>query len=613
MASGIEDYALIGDCETAALIGRDGSIDWLCWPRFDSSAVFAALLGGVENGHWSIAPIDAATHRSRKYRGNTLVLETEIVTPDGAATLIEFMPLRTRGTSHIVRIVQGRRGRVAMQTCLVLRFDYGSIVPWVTRLDENTIKAVAGPDMAVLHTTVDLKADGFSHRATFSVAAGEVASFVLGYGPSFHPLPQPLSPFAALAETEKAWGTWTAAYRPAGKYADEVLRSLITLKALTYRPTGGIVAAPTTSLPESPGGTRNWDYRYCWLRDATFTLLALMNGGFAGEAEAWRTWLQHAVAGNPAQVQIMYGLAGERRLDEWEIPSLAGYQGASPVRIGNAAAKQLQIDIFGEVMDALFQSGAGGVAPKDAEWNLQLKLLEHLETIWQQPDQGLWEVRGGPRHFTHSKVMAWVAFDRAIKSVEYFQVTGPLEHWRKLRAQIHAEVCEHAYNAKLGAFVQSYGASALDASALLIPLVGFLPPSDQRVGSTLEAIRRHLMVDGLVHRYNTHVTDDGLPAGEAAFLACSFWFADNLILLGHRQEAQELFEHLLGARNDVGLLSEEYDPVAKRMFGNFPQAFSHVALINTAYNLAKPEKPAEQRSRAKSPPGAAQPLPAKHG
>ena len=613
MVSPIEDYALIGDCETAALVGRDGSIDWLCWPRFDSGAVFAALLGDDGNGHWLIAPTDAAARRSRQYRGNTLVLETEIVTADGAATLIEFMPLRTGGTSHIVRIVQGRRGCVAMHTCLMLRFDYGSIVPWVTRLNDGTIKAIAGPDMAVLTTNVELKAEGFSHRATFSVGAGETATFVLGYGSSFQPLPEALGAFAALAETEKAWGTWAAAYRPAGKYAQETLRSLITLKALTYRPTGGIVAAPTTSLPESPGGTRNWDYRYCWLRDATFTLLALMNCGFVGEAEAWRTWLQHAVAGNPAQVQIMYGLAGERRLDEWEIPSLAGYQGARPVRIGNAAAKQLQIDIFGEVMDALFQSGARGQAPQVTEWNLQLKLLEHLETIWRKPDQGLWEVRGGPRHFTHSKVMAWVALDRAIKSVENFQVEGPLERWCKLRDDIHAEVCERAYDAKLGAFVQSYGARELDASALLIPLVGFLPPSDPRVRSTLEAIRRHLMVDGLVHRYDTRSSKDGLPAGEGAFLACSFWFADNLVLLGQRQEAQDLFEHLLGVRNDVGLMSEEYDPVAKRMLGNFPQAFSHVALINTAYNLAKPEKPAEQRSGARPAPQPAQPLSAKQG
>ena len=443
------------------------------------------------------------------------------------------------------------------------------------------------------------------------MAAGETATFVLGYGPSFHALPEPIEPLAALAETEAAWAEWTAGYRPAGRYAEEVLRSLITLKALTYRPTGGIVAAPTTSLPEKPGGTRNWDYRYCWLRDATFTLLALMNCGFEGEAEAWRTWLQHAVAGNPAQVQIMYGLAGERRLDEWESAGLGGYQGAKPVRIGNAAAKQLQIDIFGEVMDALFQGADGGLAPKGTEWNLQVKLVEHLETIWQESDQGLWEVRGGPRQFTHSKVMAWVAFDRAVKSIESIHLRGPLARWRKLREQIHAEVCERGYNPRLGAFVQSYGATDLDASALLIPLVGFLPPHDPRVCSTLEAIRRHLMVDGLVHRYDTHRSADGLPAGEGAFLACSFWFADNLVLLGRRQEAQELFEHLLTLRNDVGLLAEEYDPIAKRMLGNFPQAFSHVALINTAYNLAKPDKPAEQRSGARRSPEPAQPLPAK--
>jgi GH15 family glucan-1,4-alpha-glucosidase len=572
--------------------------------------VFAALVGKSGNGHWQIAPTDANARRRRRYRGNTLVLETELVTADGVARLIEFMPLRDQGTSHIVRIVQGCRGRVAMHTRLVLRFDYGSIVPWVTRLEDNTIKAIAGPDMAVLRTNVELKAEGFSHCAHFSVGAGETATFVLGYSPSFHAMPEPIAALDALAETEQAWGQWTAAYRPAGRYAEEVLRSLITLKALTYRPTGGIVAAPTTSLPENPGGTRNWDYRYCWLRDATFTLLALMNCGFEGEAEAWRTWLQHAVAGNPEQVQIMYGLAGERRLDEWELADLSGYQGAKPVRIGNAAAKQLQIDIFGEVMDALYQSGDGGLAPKGAEWNLQVKLVEHLELIWQQPDQGLWEVRGGPRQFTHSKVMAWVALDRAIKSIENFHVKGPLARWRKLRERIHAEVCECAYNRTLGSFVQSYGASDLDASALLIPLVGFLPPQDPRVCSTLEAIRRNLMVDGLVHRYDTHRTADGLPAGEGAFLACSFWFADNLVLLGRRGEAQELFEHLLRLRNDVGLLAEEYEPVSKRMLGNFPQAFSHVALINTALNLAKPDKPAEQRSGARPSPEATQPSPA---
>jgi GH15 family glucan-1,4-alpha-glucosidase len=616
VANRIEDYALIGDCESAALVGRDGSIDWLCWPRFDSGAVFCALLGDDDNGHWSISAADTAARVSRRYRGDSLVLETDIVTRDGAVTVIDFMPLRVEGTSHIVRIVEGRRGQVAMRTKLVLRFDYGSIVPWVTRLDKHTIKAIAGPDMAVLRTTVDLKADGFTHGAEFAVRAGETETFVLGYGSSFRPLASAVSPFDALAETEAAWKTWVGAYQPTGNYTKQVLRSLITLKALTYRPTGGIVAAPTTSLPERIPGSRNWDYRFCWLRDATFTLFALMNCGFTSEAEAWRVWLQHAVAGNPSQVQIMYGLAGERRLDEWEIPWLGGYEGAKPVRIGNAAAKQRQLDIFGEVMDALFQSGVSGLAPQGDEWNLQAKLVQHLETIWQEPDEGLWEVRVGRRQFTHSKVMAWVALDRAIKSIERFGVEGPIQRWRTLRQRIHAEVCENGYDARRGAFVQSYGSPNLDASALLIPLVGFLPPTDPRVQSTLEAIARNLRYNGLICRYDTQESADGLPAGEGAFLACSFWFADNLVLLGRRDEAQELFEHLLSLCNDVGLLSEEYDPVGRRMLGNFPQAFSHVALINTAGNLSKADKPAEQRSGsvreadASEPP---QPLPAKPG
>jgi GH15 family glucan-1,4-alpha-glucosidase len=602
MANRIEDYALIGDCETAALVGRDGCIDWLCWPRFDSGAVFAALLGDADNGRWSIAAVDKAARTSRRYRGDTLILETDIDTAEGAATLIDFMPLRTEAASHVVRIVRGRRGRVGMRTELMLRFDYGSIVPWVTRVDDGCIKAIAGPDMVVLRTGIGLRAEGFAHRAEFTVGAGETASFVLSYGPSFCPLPEAIEPLVALDQTEKAWREWAGKYAPTGKYTEHVLRSLITLKALTYRPTGGIVAAPTTSLPEQLGGARNWDYRYCWLRDATFTLLALLNCGFAGEAEAWRTWLRHAVAGNPAQVQIMYGLAGERRLDEWEIPWLAGFEGAKPVRIGNGAAKQLQLDIFGEVMDALFQSGIGGLVPEGPQWDLQRKLVEHLETIWQQPGEGLWEVRRGRNQFTHSKVMAWVAMDRAIKSVEQFGVDGPMDRWRDVRAQIHQQVCKQGYNADLGAFVQTYGSSDLDASALLIPLVGFLPPSDPRIKSTVEAIERHLAVDGLIHRYDTRRTKDGMDGEEGAFLACSFWLADNLVLLGRRNEARELFERLLGLCNDVGLLSEEYDPVAGRMLGNFPQAFSHVALINTAHNLSKPDKPAEQRSGHKGEP-----------
>jgi GH15 family glucan-1,4-alpha-glucosidase len=596
MVKWIEDYALIGDCESAALVSRDGSIDWLCWPRFDSGAVFAALLGGSENGHWSITVPDPAAHISRKYRGNTLILDTDIETNEGSVTITDFMPLRSEGTSHLVRLVRGRNGRVKVTTELVLRFDYGSIIPWVTRLNDGSRKAIAGPDMVVLRTSAPIEPEGFTHRGNFTVGTEECVVFVLSYGPSYRPLPETIDPLSALEATERAWEKWACQYPRSGSYSSAVLRSLVTLKALTYRPTGGIVAAPTTSLPETLGGARNWDYRYCWLRDATFILLALMSSGFYEEAADWITWLRRAVAGDPAQVQIMYGLAGERRLIEWEVPWLPGYEGSSPVRIGNAAANQLQLDIYGEVMDALFQSSARGLAPKQSAWDLQLKLIEHLETIWWQPDEGIWETRGGRQHFTHSKVMAWVAFDRAIKSVEQLGVNGPIERWRKVRAEIHSQVCERSYNAKTGAFMQSYGSSELDANALLIPLVGFLPPSDPRVKSTVEAIERHLMQDGLVWRYDTRPAYDGLRSSEGAFLACSFWLADNFVLLGRYDEAKELFEHLLALRNDVGLLAEEYDCLAKRMVGNFPQAFSHVALINTAHNLFKHEKPAEQRA-----------------
>jgi GH15 family glucan-1,4-alpha-glucosidase len=599
MPDRIEDYALIGDCETAALISRSGSIDWLCWPRFDSGAVFAALLGNSNNGHWSIAAEDPEARISRRYRGKTLILETDIEVESGAVTVIDFMPLRNDLASHIVRIVHGRRGRVRMRMDLALRFGYGAIVPWVTRLDAETIKAIAGPDMAVLRTSVPVRAEGLVHKAAFAIAAGETVASVLAYGSSFQELPRSIDPQAAMRSTEDAWNEWSSGREPAGSYADAIHRSLITLKALTYQPTGAIVAAPTTSLPEKLGGRRNWDYRFCWLRDATFTLLALMNSGFTDEAQAWRTWLRHAVAGMPAQVQIMYGLAGERRLDEWEAPWLEGYGNSRPVRIGNAAAFQRQLDIYGEVMDALFQGAVGGLAESRSDWDLQCKLIEHLEGIWHEPDEGIWEVRGGARQFTHSKVMAWVALDRAIKTSERFGVSAPLERWRAVRDRIHQQVCKEGYNAKIGAFAQSYGSSELDASALLIPLVGFLPPSDPRIVSTVNAIQSHLMVDGLVRRYHTHRTKDGLPAGEGAFLACSFWLADALMLLGRREEARVLFERLLSLRNDVGLLSEEYDPVARRMLGNFPQAFSHVAIINTAHNLAKVEKPAEQRSGQK--------------
>ncbi len=600
MGNLIEDYAMIGDCETAALLSRDGSIDGLCWPRFDSGAVFASILGDENNGCWSIKANNEQATSTRKYRGNTLILETEIVTSEGAVTMIDFMPLRLGGTSHIVRLVVGRRGTVAMNTCLTLRFGYGSVIPWVTRFEDHSLKAIAGPDMVVLRSDEPMTAEGYRHSREFSVGAGETVSFVLSYGHSFGPEPERIDPQRALEETESGWETWAGTFKPTGVYDDAVRRSLISLKALTFRPTGGIVAAPTTSLPEQIAGSRNWDYRYCWLRDATFTLLALMNCGFEQEAEAWRTWLRHAVAGNPAQVQIMYGLAGERRLDEWEIPWLAGYEGAKPVRIGNGAANQLQLDIFGEVMDALYQGALRGRQLWTSGWDLQRKLIEHLESIWHLPDEGIWEVRGGRRHFTHSKVMAWVAFDRAIKTTEQFGVEGPVERWRVVRDQIHREVCEQGYDEKVGAFVQSYGATDLDASTLLIPLVGFLPPSDPRVRSTAEAIERGLMAHGLVCRYRTGSTRDGLPAGEGAFLACSCWFVDNLVLLGRHDEARVMFERILSLGNDVGLYSEEYDALNGRMLGNFPQAFTHVAIITTALNLSKRDKPAEQRSGSTS-------------
>jgi GH15 family glucan-1,4-alpha-glucosidase len=593
--SKIEDYALLGDCETAALVGRDGSVDWLCWPRFDSGACFAALLGGPENGRWLIAHCGTVKHNTRRYRANTLILETEIETDDGAVTVVEFMPPRGK-SSDLVRLVIGKRGTVPMRTELVIRFGYGTLVPWVTRGGDETLLAVSGPDMVVVRTSVELKG---RHRETvgdFTVSAGEVVAFVLTYGPSHLPPPGRIDPMAALAQTEEFWREWSSQFQAQHEWAEPVLRSLITLKALTYRPTGGIVAAPTTSLPEQLGGPRNWDYRFCWLRDATLTLLALMNAGYYEEAKGWRAWLMRALAGDPAQVQIMYGVAGEHRLAEWQVPWLGGYEGAKPVRIGNAASEQTQLDIYGEVMDALHHGRVGKLAPMEAGWELQRELLAHLETIWMKPDEGIWEVRGGARHFTYSKVMAWVAFDRAIKGVERFGLPGPVDRWRATASRIHEQVCAQAFDAELGAFVQSYGSKQLDSSVLMIPLVGFLPPSDPRVRSTVEAIERNLMSDGFVLRYDPVASNDGLPGREGAFLACSFWLADNLVMIGRTADARRLFARLLDLRNDVGLLSEEYDPHAKRLVGNFPQAFSHLALINTAYNLGKAGKPAEQRS-----------------
>jgi GH15 family glucan-1,4-alpha-glucosidase len=594
-AGRIEDYALIGDCETAALVARDGSIDWLCWPRFDGGACFAALLGTPEHGRWLIAPVDRKARVTRRYRDDTLILETDFETGDGAVTLIDFMPPRGQA-SDVVRIVVGRRGQLAMHCELVLRFDYGGVVPWVTRLPDGTLRAIAGPDMAVLRTPVALVGEDLKTVGTFVVSKGQTVPFVLTYGPSHRAPPRAIDPMAALADTERFWRNWAGGCRETGEWSPLVRRSLITLKALTYRPTGGIVAAPTTSLPEQLGGARNWDYRFCWLRDATFTLLSLMNAGYYQSARDWYQWLLRAVAGSPSQLQIMYGIAGERRLTELELPWLPGYQGARPVRIGNAASDQLQLDIYGEMLDALYQGRRGGVRRSKSGSDLLRAMLDHLSEIWRQPDDGIWEVRGERQHFTYSKVMAWVAFDRAVKLAEEFGVEGPIDRWKALRQEIHDEVCRNAFNSDLGAFTQHYGAATLDASVLLMPLVGFLPASDPRVRGTVAAIERDLMVDGFVMRYDTRSGKDGLPPGEGAFLACSFWFADNLLLLGRTREARRLFKRLSGLCNDVGLLAEEYDPRAKRLVGNFPQALSHIALVNTAHNLALAENSLEQRA-----------------
>ena len=595
MASRIEDYALLGDCETAALVAKNGSIDWLCWPRFDSDACFAALLGSADNGRWQIAPSAPSKRVSRRYRGDTLILETRFETDDGSVLLIDFMPLRGR-TSNLVRIVVGERGTVEMRTELLIRFGYGQAVPWVTKSEDGALQAVSGPDMLILHTPVRLHGEDFKSVATFTVAPGERIPFVLTYCPSHLPPPREIDAERALEHTERFWADWSAKEEVSGEWSDAVKRSLVTLKALTYAPTGGIVAAPTTSLPEQLGGVRNWDYRFCWLRDATLTLLSLMNAGHFDEAKSWRDWLVRAAAGSPDQMQILYGIAGERRMTEWEVEWLAGYEGSLPVRIGNAAHGQLQIDVYGEVMDALHQGRRGGLAPNDSAWALQRALLDHLERVWCEPDEGIWEVRGGRRPFTYSRVMAWVAFDRAIKGVEEFGLEGPVDHWRALRRRIHEDVCHHGFDESLGSFVQSYGSKHLDASLLLLPTVGFLPVTDPRIQGTVHAIEHSLLVHGLMLRYDTAAAGDGLPAGEGAFLACSFWLADVYVLMGRIDDARKLFRRLLALRNDVGLLAEEYDPAAGRQVGNFPQAFSHIALLNTAQNLSRTKKPAEQRS-----------------
>jgi GH15 family glucan-1,4-alpha-glucosidase len=601
----IESYGLIGDCETAALVGRDGSIDWLCWPRFDSDSTFAALLGRPDDGRWLIGPADAGEAATRRYLDGTSILETRFETAGGAVDLLDFMPLR--GTnSDVVRLVRGRRGRVRMRMELVLRFGYGQIVPWVRQAESDgrrVLLAIGGPHMTVLDTPVATHGENHHTVAEFEVGEGEEIPFVLTYAASHRALPRLIDPAQALRETCGFWEDWAkrcerplkVRTRLGDRAGDAVSRSLVTLKALTYAPTGGLVAAATASLPERIGGERNWDYRFCWLRDATLTLIALMDAGYYAEAEAWRDWLLRAVAGRPDQIQIMYGIDGERRLSEWKAPWLAGYEGSRPVRFGNAAHRQLQLDVFGEVMDALHQARCGGLPESAPAWALERALVRHLESVWRDPDEGIWEVRAERQQFTHSKVMAWVAVDRCIRSVEDFGLEGPLERWRRLREEIHADVCRNGYDADRNTFVQVYGGRALDASLLLLPQLGFLPASDPRFAGTVAAVERELMVDGLVLRYDTGRTDDGLPVGEGAFVACSFWLADAYAMLGRQREAHALFERLLDLCNDVGLLAEQYDPRARRQLGNFPQAFSHLALVSSAVRLASRWK-AEERS-----------------
>jgi len=591
----IEDYALIGDCKTAALVGRDGSIDWLCWPRFDSAACFASLLGAAENGRWLIAPQQPILDVSRRYRPGTLILETEFETAAGRAAVIDFMP--PADGADLIRIVIGRSGRVAFHTELVVRFNYGSIVPWVNRFDDGAISAIAGPERVVLRTPVELHGEDLKTMGDFTVDAGEAVPFVLSYGLSFQNPPPAIDPLDALKRTAAFWREWSDRCPEVGAWTEAVKRSLITLKALTYAPTGGIVAAATTSLPERLGGVRNWDYRYCWLRDATFTLLALMHLGYYEEARAWRDWLVRAVAGSPRQVQIMYGVGGERWLPELIVPWLPGYENSSPVRIGNGAYQQLQLDVFGETADAIFQALKAGIPPSERGQALQPLIAEYLATAWREPDEGIWETRGGRQHFVHSKVMAWVAFDRAANALEGDALNQSARRWRAIADEIHAEVCELGFDRELNSFVQAYGSKRIDASLLLLPLVGFLPAADRRIKGTLQAIENRLLIDKeFVLRYEAENPGDGLPAGEGVFLACSFWLVDNYILQGRYAEARSLFDRLLSRCNDVGLLAEEFDPMSGRMLGNFPQAYSHVGLINCALNLSRQTGPAEERA-----------------
>ena len=593
MASKIEDYALIGDCETAALVDRNGSIEWLCWPDFSSEACFAAILGTPDNGYWKISPQAGEWTTSRCYRKGTLILETTFECEQGTIRLIDFMPIRGQH-SNVVRIVEGLRGNVAVRMELALRFDYGRTVPWVTR-KEDGVRAIAGPNLAVLRASVPVHGENLTTVADFNVRQGERVRFTLTYGSSYKPDPHEIDADKAIEETQHFWEHWTSKLKYEGKYRDAVERSLITLKALTYRPTGGIVAAVTTSLPEALGGQRNWDYRYCWLRDSTFTLLALTNGGYFDEAAAWQDWLLRALAGSPDQVQIMYGLKGERQLVEWEIDWLSGYENSSPVRIGNAASEQVQLDIYGEMLDSFFHAQRSMRCHSEANFRVLVLLLEHLEKVWQQPDEGIWETRGGKQQFTYSKVMAWVAFDRAVMLAERMKYDAPVEKWKEIRDAIHKEICAKAFNKQKNSFTQAYGSTELDAALLLMPVVGFLPGNEPRIVATVAAIQRELSSGGLILRYDTAKSPDGLPPGEGMFLACSFWMVSSLKTIGQPEEAHALFEKLLTLRNDVGLLSEEYDAEQGRLVGNFPQAFSHIALVNAAFSL---EGSAKARERA---------------
>ena len=596
----IEDYGLIGDCETAALVGRDGSIDWLCWPAFDSDACFAALLGTSRHGRWKIAPAGEVTRSSRRYRGNTLILETRFETADGIVALIDFMPPRGNA-SDIVRLVRGVSGKVKLAMELVIRFGFGADIPWVRRTEDGALLAIAGQDMTVLRTPVATRGEDLTTVADFEVSEGQTIPFVLTYGPSHLPVPSPINPAQALQDAEDFWTEWCSHCTYQGDHRDLVMRSLITLKALTYAPTGGIVAAPTASLPEKLGGRRNWDYRFCWLRDATFTLLALMNSGYTAEASAWHNWLLRAAAGAPANMQIMYGIMGQRRLLEWQASWLPGYEGAQPVRVGNAAHAQLQLDVYGELMDAFHQSRMASLELDEGSWALECAVLEHLAEVWDKPDHGIWERRGERRHYVSSKVMTWVAFDRGIKSAERFGFKAPIGRWRGLRDAICRDVCEKGFDVRQDAFVESYGSELLDASILLLPAVGFLPASDPRVRGTVAAIEKYMMRNGFVLRHDPREVSDEKQPIEGAFLACSLWLADAHVLSGEITKAQALFDRVVAVANDLGLLAEEYDTSEARQTGNFPQALTHIALINTAHNLSDAkkatEKPVVQRSK----------------